>query len=483
MPISRRNFLKTSLSSMAYLSASSTVPLWITRSAQALCNTPNRNLVIIQQAGGNDGLNTVIPYTDPIYTGSQLLNGQEIRPNLKILEEDLGLTKLPDGLNAFHPKLVRLHDWYMNGNMAIIQNVGYPNPHLSHFQSTGFWERGSSPGAAQGSRAGWVARFFDNKCQGIPTENIDSISMLEMGRGALPPTMDGSLKYTPPTVKDFDSYVFKVSGNSTLADHQLQYMRSLNDIATVDPLLDFVHRTGNIAEASVDDMAVAAQIPSSPDYPEGPLGEGLSMVSRVIRAGFPTRIFFVAQGGYDNHARQFANGDPANFGDHADLLDEFDRSVGTFMQEMSDSGQIHRTMVMTFSEFGRRLAENGSKGTDHGAGNSLMVLSGRALNGGVYAGQPDLANPLNQNLRHTVDFRSVYSRIIQDWFDSDPVAVFGSDDFFDPILKINSGMGLIPFINREAFNTPASNGYGKLAAASIAAAAGALAIRRLTGRT
>src|SRR5690554_5053910 len=118
MSMNRRDFLKTGLSGLAYFTTAATVPAWVAKSAQAVTAGNDRTLVIIQQAGGNDGLNTVIPYTDPIYTGEQLLDGQEIRPNLKILEPNLELTKLGDGLNAFHPKLIRLRDWYLNGNVA-----------------------------------------------------------------------------------------------------------------------------------------------------------------------------------------------------------------------------------------------------------------------------------------------------------------------------------------------------------------------------
>lgn len=440
MKFNRRDFLKASLGSLTYFSMASTVPLWISKSAQAVAPGlgGDRILVIVQQSGGNDGLNTVIPFTDPLY------NGDVLRPNLHIVS-GLNPTTI-DGLNAFHPKLIRLKDWFDQGDIAVIQNVGYPNPDLSHFVATDYWEFGNSPGSASQTRSGWMARFIDNQCAGMPADSIDPLTMLAAKLIQVPGTFAGSALYTPPAVLDFDFYRIFLPEQGAWGQHIEQYIRQMNDLTVVNPNLDFVQRAANLAEASTDDIQEARMVPPINTYPAGDLGAGLDMVSKVIRGGFGTKVFYVSQGGYDTHANQFAGDDPANLGDHPRLLDEFDQALDAFLNDMDASGDLDRVCIMTFSEFGRRVDENGSKGTDHGGGNCLFVMGGGVV-GGVYGDQPDLSDLIIGNLKHNVDFRSVYSRILQDWFRVDPEPIFGETDYNDPILDIQGGMAKIPIFN------------------------------------
>lgn len=254
MKMSRREFLKTSLSSMACFSAASTVPFWISKSAQAIVNDlhSDRILVIVQLSGGNDGLNTVIPYTDPLY------NGDTLRPNLHITS-GLGPTTI-DPLNAFHPRLIRLKDWFDNGNVAVIQNVGYPNPDLSHFIATDYWEQGTSPGSSLRSTKGWLARYVDNECAGLPPEQIDALTMLGAGQFLVPTTLNGGDLYTPPAVFDFDFYNIAVPPGA-FGDHVRQYIVELSNNMVINPAADFVQRAANVAQASVEDMQVASMQP------------------------------------------------------------------------------------------------------------------------------------------------------------------------------------------------------------------------------
>ena len=463
---------------MTYFSTVSTVPLWVSKSAQALCGADSgRILVILQQGGGNDGLNTVIPYTDPLYTGDTL------RPNLKITEENLALTKLGDDLNAFHPMLIRLRDWWENGNVAIVQNVGYPNPNLSHFTSTDLWEFGRSPSSQNTSIQGWMSRFFDNTCAGAPMEEIDPILMMAAGKSGVPQTLGGSQLFTPPAINRLSRYTFRVPGGA-LGAVRNTYLRAANNLSGQAAGADFVQRAANSAMASVDDMAVAGALDELNPYPNGRLGRGLDIVSRVIRAGLGGRIFYVSQGGYDTHANQFANNDPVTSGRHPELLDEFDQSVDAFLRDMHATGNLGRVLLLTFSEFGRRVKENGSSGTDHGAANCLFVMGG-SVRKGIYGGQPDLGDLIKGNLRHQIDFRAVYAKIIQDWFDSDPEPIFGSADYLDPSFKIREGIAQIPFLNKFAppvSNLPAASGRGLLAGVALTAVAGAMALRMRGGR-
>ena len=468
MKQTRRDFLKTSLSSMAFFSTASTVPLWLSKSAEAACTAgvpDDRILVIYQQAGGNDGLNTVIPYTDPKYYLPENEGG--LRPNLRI---STGL-ELGDGLNAFHPKLSRLKSWYDSGNVAVIQNVGYPNPNFSHFISTDLWELGISPSGALETEQGWLSRFFDNQCDGGLPNELKPLAMMSNGLVKLPLALSGSINYFPPTVGSFESYGIDTPTNhAPLGEHIEEYINTLNNLnVTINSDLDFIQRASNITQASIDDIAIANLVPLINQFPgysdislpieSYTLGPGLEMVSKIIRAGdFGTRIFFVQQGGYDNHANQFGyNGstpDPVNLGDHQALLNEADASLDAFLGDMEESGNLDRVVVMSFSEFGRRPQENGSQGTDHGTANCMFLMGGEGVLGGVYGGQPDLANLAfgNQggNLQHQVDFRSVYSIVLRDWLGVNPELIFGATDYYDPALNIAGGMSGIEVINENA---------------------------------
>ena len=413
--MNRRQFLNASLKSMTYFSAMATTPSWIVQSAQALgtqCLASDRILVIVQLAGGNDGLNTVIPRTDPVYYDAAT------RPTIRV---PAGAELNLDGLNGLHPRLSRLANWYQQGRLAIVQNVGYVNPNLSHFTGTDFWEYGyitGDPAPAQG----WAARFFDNHCSGM---DADALTMVAAGISTVPNTLIGVSGYTPPAIADPANYALNFNADAPLRQAAIT---ALNNVATADPEIDFLQRSENVAEASIADIATASALGSivlPGTYSADSLGEGLQLVSQIIRAGFPTNIFYVNQSGYDTHGNQVNAADPLNAGDHPVLLDALDRSLDAFLSEMELSGNLDRVVLITFSEFGRRVAENGSAGTDHGAANCLFVAGGQ-VNGGVYGGQPDLVNLIKGNLPHAIDFRSVYTRVIESWFEADASAVFGS---------------------------------------------------------
>lgn len=454
MPMNRRQFLQAGVGSLAYFATTRTVPAWVAKSATAIRkNLPtDRILVIVQQAGGNDGLNTIIPYTDDLYMGDSL------RPNLHITS---GFTVL-DALNAMNPRLSRLSQWFLDGKMAVVQNVGYPNPNYSHFVSTDYWERGTSPGSALVTFQGWLSRYFDNKCAGTPANDINALSMLAGGLAVLPGTLDGSDIYRPPSVPKFDTYKLR-SPNNAQGQHRLDYIDAIAKSATLDSDTDFLHRTTLTAEASAADLLTISQTPVLNPYPAGSLGVGLDMVSKVIRSGFETPIFYVSQGGYDTHANQFGS-DPATTGDHPALLSDFDLALDSFLKDMDASGNLDRVLVLTFSEFGRRVSENFSHGTDHGAGNCLFALGGQ-VHGGIYGGQPDLSTLVQGNLIYKIDFRSVYSRVLRDWMDVDPAVIFTEADYNNPAWNIPGGMETAAFLTKIVKGDV--NRDGKVAASDV----------------
>ena len=421
MKTTRREALKLGLSGIACFSIESTVPRWIFRSARAMadCLPPDRILIILQQAGGNDGLNMVIPRTDGIYYDSQT------RPNIHIPK---GLEINLDGLNGFHPKLDKLADWYQQGVVGIVQNIGYENPSFSHFTATDYWEFGTVPGAPL-PRQGWVARLYDSACAAV--QDPDALLAVVAGTsGGTPDALKGMTGYAPPTIDSPAAYDLQASSDVALRSAAIS---ALNAIPTLDAQIDFLQRSEKSLEASTQDIAGAGAVPllvEAAAYTNDSLGKGLKLASQVIRAGFGTRIFYVSQGGYDTHANEVNPSDPANAGRYAALMSNLNSNVDAFLREMQLSGNLDRVLILTFSEFGRRVAENGSTGTDHGAANCLFVIGGQ-VRGGVYGGQPDLngATLFQGNLRYRIDFRTVYARVIESWLGLPAAPVFGQNAY------------------------------------------------------
>ncbi|MDP6058345.1 MAG: DUF1501 domain-containing protein [Pirellulaceae bacterium] len=425
MRIPRRDVLKVGISSMACYSTLATTPSWISNSALALdeSSDDDRILVILQQAGGNDGLNTVIPYTDEGY--------RDLRPKLGV---PLGKQLTLDSQNGFHPQLRRLARRFVDkGQIGIVQNVGYKNPNYSHFSSMDYYEFGMVPGEPAPS-TGWMARYFDNHCAGLGQSNPLAITAAGIPR--VPDSFKGISGYTPPAISRTHTYALRTDADG---DARLPAIHAANSIATKDPELEFLQRSENQTEASVKDLQTAAAKPTivpERNYSDDTLGRGLKLISRIIRAGFDTRIFYASQGGYDTHGQQVKLSDPLNAGMHPPLLGAFDRSVDAFLTEMELSGNIDRVLIMTFSEFGRRVKENGGgarRGTDHGAANSFFLMGG-GVRGGVYGGQPDLSDLEKGNLKYKIDFRSVYSKVIEGWLGGNATSVF-DQAVYDGVIR------------------------------------------------
>lgn len=432
MELTRRDFIKASLGSLAYISATAAVPVWVAKSAHGLGEGQfkDRILVLLQMAGGNDGLNTVIPYQDDRYYNA--------RPRLGVRNE---YHELGDGLNALHPRMGDLKTWYDDGYMALLQNVGYPNPNLSHFLSTDFYEYGASPGSQiVPGETGWAARFFDNACAGVAPEDIPALSMLALNTSELPNTLAGSESYLPPRVSNLADFSLRAG-----SELRARYLSTLNRLNVPNSDLDYIQRVENVVEGTIAEFGQANETADLREYPGGRLGDGLKNISKLIRSGRQTKVYYCSQGGYDTHANQ-VSGNPS-YGEHANLLGEINGGLNAFLSDMRDSGNLHKVLVLTFSEFGRRVGENGSSGTDHGGASCLMAFGGGVV-GGVYGGQPDLRTDslIRGNLAHHVDFRAIYANVIQDWFGEDPAPVFGAD-FNDPIFEIPLGMDMTPFVN------------------------------------
>lgn len=423
----RRDFLKTSLvggaltwtvpgflhATMQQLHAATTDSL-----TQGATGKDGPILVVLQLSGGNDGLNTVVPLGNDHY--------HKARPQLGLAEKDC--LKLDDA-TGLHPALTGVKAWYDQGQAAIVQAVGYPNPNRSHFRSMEIWHTASD--ADRTARHGWIGRYFDNACRGE-----DAGAGIAIGKEAPQAfTARTPLGVTFQRPEQYRYYGPDEGSELGMAEGKL--FRRMNELegeasgssiggltgSTRRPQggspLGFLERTALDAQVTSDriiDLAGARSNRS--DYPASRLGNDLQTVSRLIAGGMPTRIYYVSLGGFDTHTNQA--------GTHQRLLGEFDGAVAAFLKDMKEQGNLDRVLVLTFSEFGRRVKQNGSGGTDHGAGAPLFLFGGKAK-AGLHGEAPDLApDELHRgDVVHRVDFRSVYATLLERHLGADSAEILG----------------------------------------------------------
>jgi uncharacterized protein (DUF1501 family) len=358
--------------------------------------TKGNILVVIQLSGGNDGLGTVIPHGDPTFFSS--------RPTLA--PDKASILRLTDSI-GLHPNLPGLKSLYDNGHMAIMQGVGYPNPNRSHFRSMQIWQ---SARPDVNEPTGWLGRFLE-------AEDDDAENTLRaLNVGNFVPRTLWTETTVVPSITNLDTYQFRTDGRY-LGDPsaQLDAIHHLCDHATHGDFEEFVSQAAQDAFLSSDLLKDAvARYQSDVQYGNNAFAEGMRLIAQVINAGLGTRIFYISLGGFDTHANQA--------GVHANLLRMLDEGVSAFYKDLDRMGKADKVAVMTFSEFGRRVAENGSAGTDHGTSLPLFLIGG-GIKGGIYGNNPDLRNLENGDLRMQTDFRSVYASVIQNWLGADPSKV------------------------------------------------------------
>lgn len=391
--IDRRRFLTVG-------ALTATVPGFLARTsrllAEELKSHGDRVLVVIQLAGGNDGLNTLFPFKDIAY--------YKARPKLAIAKTK-GL-KLTDEL-ALHPETGELRKLYDDGCLGVVSNVGYPNPNRSHFRATEIWET-AVPEKAE--LTGWVGRYFDAECRGVASP------MLGLQLGEKPAMTFAHPKSRAVTLAN--PSLFKWDGATS------QAMERLNRVGNTDnPQLDFLQRTAN------DTLSLSRKIQealketrTATEYAPFNFSQSLKVVAQMIAAEVPTRVYYVSLGGFDTHTTQA--------GRHAGLLQELSQGLGSFVADLKALGHLDRTLVMTFSEFGRRVAENEQQGTDHGTAN-VMFLAGGKVKAGIHGGLPDLNDLDDGDLKFQIDFRSVYATVLKGWFGADAKKILGAE--FKPL--------------------------------------------------
>ena len=436
----RRDFLRTSMlgGALAW-----TVPGFVAQTFSSLHAAADGSLtqiatgkdspilILIQLAGGNDGLNAVVPYTNDYY--------YKARPTIAIPKEQVLTLNDTLGLN---PGMTGFKSLFDAGQLSVVSGVGYPNPNRSHFRSTEIWQTASDEDRYLTD--GWIGRYFDNACQGCdPTVGIN-----------IGPRLPQSFSSHTPTgvsLENPDSYRFM--GAKPGDDEETAYRSMYGQGATEDPgtsasnsgssismvsgtitlqngqnAVDFLERTAMDAQISSDKIrALAGKIKNMATYPNGGLANNLKLVARLIAGGLPTRVFYVSQGGYDTHTNQRGGQDGR--------LKELSDSVKAFTDDLTAMGAYDRVMIMTFSEFGRRVNENGSRGTDHGAA-APMFLVGPKMKSGLLGGEPSLApaDLTDGDVKYSTDFRSVYASILENWLKTPSTPILGKQFSTLPIL-------------------------------------------------
>jgi len=404
-------------------SAAAAAPLFIQNSALAmeamlggLSSAPGipdeRVLVVVQLSGGNDGLNTVVPFGQPEY--------YKARPGIAIPQRDVLALSGADGV-GLHPQMGALREMYDAGMVSVVQGAGYPNPNRSHFKSMDIWHTADTTATGDG----WLGRYFDSECCGFGAgeggQAKGSPPGIALGRTA-PLAMQG--RAVQPVSFESEE-LFKWSAAEIDKDLAEGY-DALNRRGAEggrDTNADFLLRTALDAQVSSDLIRRAVAQRPLAQYPGGgpgaELGRQLQMVAAMIRANLKTRVYYVSLGGFDTHAQQ---GGPQ--GRHAQLVKGFSDALKAFYEDLKKQENDARVMTMVFSEFGRRVGQNASQGTDHGTA-APMFLLGPMVKPGVRTEHPDLRDLEEGDLKFTTDFRGVYAGVLNDWLKVDAAKVLG----------------------------------------------------------
>ena len=405
MSISRRNFLKAGLGAV---SVSLGAPHFLALAAQA-ANFDSRKvgkskiLVTIQLAGGNDGINTVIPYGVGQY--------YQVRPQINIPEKEvLPLT----GQIGLHPSMTGLSELYKAGKVGIVLGAGYPNPNRSHFRSIEIWQTADPNKIIE---TGWLGRYLD-LAKGqlaevdypLPAVNVDA---------SLPKTLSATQVIVPSVANVYD---FKFSTDQHYQQDRKYQLSIFNDVYSKfdgsRPSIDLLKKVGlDSVEAADYLLKVVQNYKSDVQYPDNGFGKGMKFISQMITAGVKSQIYNISLGGFDTHAGQK--------GAQANLLKQLSEGITAFQKDLEAHHVDQDVLVMTFSEFGRRVAENGGRGTDHGTAEPMFIV-GSGVKGGLYGDYPSLTNLDNGDLKFGVDFRTVYSTVLDRWLGADSQQILGA---------------------------------------------------------
>ncbi len=406
MTVSRRKFIHGGLGMLGLmLSAEELFKL----SAQAAGSASQRQLVLIQLSGGNDGLNTVIPFGTGAY--------YDARPQIAVPQNDV--LKLNDAV-GLHPQMTGMQELFNAGNLAIVEGAGYTSPNRSHFRSIEIWQTGEPDKIGD---TGWLGRYLDlasgdKEHKALPAVNVDPM---------LPKTLFAR-KIVVPSVNNIYEFRFRTDPHFRKdRDTQIEAFNDIyKDFDSKRPHSDFLRKAGLEANHASDYLLkIVKSYKSTVKYPAGRLGDGLKFIAQMITGGVNAPVFTVSLDGFDTHANQQRS--------QAGLLKQLSDSLLAFQNDLKAHSLDDQVITLVFSEFGRRVQENSGKGTDHGTAEPLFIV-GSAVKGGIYGELPSLTSLDNGDLKHTIDFRTVYATVLERWLGADSVQVLGKRFEILPIL-------------------------------------------------
>ncbi|QEC41823.1 DUF1501 domain-containing protein [Pseudobacter ginsenosidimutans] len=355
----------------------------------------NKVLVILQLSGGNDGLNTVIPVRNDIY--------YKVRPKLGIAPDNA--LRLTDDA-ALHPALTGMKELYDNGHLGILNNVGYPNPDRSHFRSMDIWHSASD--SDKYVYTGWLGRYLDAQCKGCdkPTQALELDDMLSMAMKG--EHIKGLAMKDPRRLFNTSNEKFF---REVVKNHQDEHG---------EQTVDYLYKTMAETMSSADYIFKQSRIhPTSTVYPSTDIGNSLKTIASLIFSDINTKVYYLSLGSFDTHVGQD--------GQQRRLFTEMNAAISAFVKDMQQNNRFQDVMLMTFSEFGRRVAQNASGGTDHGTANNMFFVSGALKQKGLLNELPDLSNLKNGDLQYSVDFKNVYATLLNKWLGADDRQILGRE--------------------------------------------------------
>ncbi len=412
MATTRRDFIRGGVSAFTLTFAA---PAFISDLARAQ-GANRRNLVILYLSGGNDALSTLIPYTDPFYFSRRPTIAVPAGSVLQVGTDSSGKAL------GLHPRLTGLKQIWDQGHLALIQRTGYNNSSRSHFLGNDIW---STANVSNTTGSGWLGRYLDQ----LPTP-IDPLAGW-CTTSPVPHTLIGNF-VTAPSIPSPSGYAFQSPNSGTEATYSRTAMTSIASHLPADrPQVAFVSGTAQAAMATLDKVGSVATYGGTVTYANNGLAQALKAVAGAMVKGIGTKVFWVQTGGFDTHANQGVN---QTAGTYATNMATIGDSVLAFHNDLKNQGLLNDTCVLMFSEFGRRITENGSNGTDHG-GAGVMFAMGGLVKGGLYGTaaslNPDASNPTLENsggdIRFENDFRSVYARAIDNWLGANSVTLLNGD--------------------------------------------------------
>ena len=389
--MNRRNFIQTT----GLASASLMLPKFLKAQEKNAAINSDKILVIVQLTGGNDGLNTVVPFENDLYYNA--------RPTIAIQKKET--LKLTNQL-GLNPAMIGFRNLFDEGKMCLINNVGYPDPDRSHFRSMDIWHTASNSNEYKSS--GWLGRYLDEQCGDCdqPTQVLeidDTLSLALKGNNVKGLALKDAKRLYGTTI---DPFIHQLSKQSVSGDHHHDNAAYLyKTLAETVSSADYIYKTSKIFQ-------------SAATYPNHQFGKSMKTISEFIISGINTKVYYVSLGSFDTHFNQQKR--------QGVLLQQLSETVEVFMNDIKKNGKADDVLLMTFSEFGRRVQENASNGTDHGTANQIFLFGNSLKKNGIYNAAPNLSDLDDGDLKHSVDFKNAYATLLKKWLNTDEQKILGN---------------------------------------------------------